>query len=280
MRCPLAVLALAALASVALAEEPAAAPKPYAIGDTVADFTAKDVDGADVSLASLRDVTPEKALAAVTAAATAYGAKDAKASAPPPGAADPIDGLAGVKSADGAVDPAKRVEFLKAAGKPFGLVAGKKTSEAVKTLGDVAKWIAGSGSAPLVLMVWSPKCPVVAMYGDRIADLFADTGARLVPIAPNVTDSDDEIRDFLATHAYPVRVLVDRDQKLTDLLGANHTPHSFLLDAKNTLRYAGTIDDDPLGEKGDARQEWLKTAIDVVGSGHGKIRVLMTAPEG
>src|SRR5437870_8706737 len=107
-----ALVAMSALSFVsfeARADSPAR-PKPYAVGDTVADFAGKDLEGTDVSLASFRAIPPEKATAAVTAAAAKFGAKDAKPE-------DPIDGLPGVKK-DGAVDPALRLAFVQEAGKP------------------------------------------------------------------------------------------------------------------------------------------------------------------
>jgi hypothetical protein len=264
----LALASLLALAPVASAD----APKPYAVGDTVQDFAARDVDGKDVSLAALRAISPEQAMEAAKAAAAAFGGKDAKAETA-------IDDLAGVKK-DGAVDPALRLAYLKAAGRPFGLVACPKVSDGVKTLADVAKWITDSAGGPLVLVVWSAKCPMVKLYAARLSALLADTGARVLPLAANVTENDDEIKEALAKSGDPYRVVVDREQKVCDLLGGKKTPHVFLLDGKNVLRYAGAIDDDPNEEKGAAKQEWLKQAIQVVAAGKGTIKVLQTAPEG
>src|SRR5262245_58573233 len=142
-------LALALSAPAFAAED--AHPKPYAIGDAVADFTLKDMDGKEFTLSAARSMTADKALAAVKAAAKAAGAADAK----PEDATDALPGLKG----EGGVDASKRLEWIRGLGFEQGLVPGEAAAAKLKTLGDAAKWLEASATAPIVLMCWKAGCP-------------------------------------------------------------------------------------------------------------------------
>ena len=58
-------------------------------------------------------------------------------------------------------------------------------------------------------------------------------------------------------------VLLDRDAKVADLFGGRRTPHTFVLDDKSVLRYAGAVDSDAAGTEGaEKRANWLQDALD------------------
>jgi hypothetical protein len=273
MSAPSRLPALAVLGAAFAAVLPASAdaPKPaYHVGDAVSGVAAKDVEGRDWSLAAARDLTDETALEAVRTAAADYGAKpDAKAG-------DALGELSGLKDASGAPDPALRLELARKIGRPFGLFPSEKVVEGWKTLGDAAAWVRGSATAPIVLMWWSPKCPTSARYEERIAEIFAQTGARVFPVASNHGDDDASIKTYLETKGIPYRVLIDRQGALADRFGAKRTPHCFLLDEKDTLRYSGQIDDDR--DEGQ-RADWLLAAVRAVADGR-QPDVLVTSPKG
>ena len=263
--------ALVAITAVGGSSALAADPRPpaYAIGAQVADFEATDTDGKAFSLAAARAVSAEQAHAAVLAAAKERGATDA---AKP---ADPIDGLPGLKKGD-ALDADARLAFVRAVGRPYGLMPDAKAAVGFATLGDLEKWVADAAKAPIVLVFWSPKCPAVKLYRDRVDALFAETGARLYLVASNHTDALADLKAAADAEGY--RVLVDADARVADLFAAKRTPHAFVLDPKDVLRYSGAIDDDPTGQAG-ATALWLKDAV--VAARDGKATdVLMTAPKG
>ena len=73
---------------------------------------------------------------------------------------------------------------------------------------------------------------------------------------------------------------LDHEQKITDVLGGRRTPHAFVLDGKNALRYAGTVDNDAAQEKEEAaRVSYLKNALESVKSAS-DVEILMTSPVG
>ncbi len=72
------------------------------------------------------------------------------------------------------------------------------------------------------------------------------------------------IRKHLAEKKMNFPVYIDRGNKLADLFDAQHTPHCFVIDAKGVLRYMGGLDDDPMGNKGEATKSYVRDAIDAL----------------
>jgi thiol-disulfide isomerase/thioredoxin len=77
--------------------------------------------------------------------------------------------------------------------------------------------------------------------------------------------------------AYPI--IVDRGNKISDLLGGRTTPHCFVIDKKGVIVYAGGLDDDPKGDKGEAAKTYVRDAIDAVLAGT-DIKVKESKPYG
>ncbi len=250
----------------------APAQKPLALSEVVPALEAKDLDGGAWRLADARLVTPETALEGVLAAARKLGATDPKAT-------DEIGSSPAFKAGD-AKDPAKVAALARAAGGPLGLVADEATVTGWKTFADAAAWVAAGAKAPLVLVCWSPACPTSKMYESRLVEVATRTGARMILIASNATDSEEASRARVAEVKLPFRVLVDADQRLTDMLGGRKTPHVFVLDATGALRYAGGIDDDAASTKeADKRVSWLRNAVVSLTEGRAP-DVLLTTPKG
>ncbi len=64
-------------------------------------------------------------------------------------------------------------------------------------------------------------------------------------------------------------VLIDEDGAVGHLYGAEKTPHMYLIDAEGTLRYAGALDNAPIGEV-DGEGEltpYFQDAIDQLSAG-------------
>jgi peroxiredoxin len=270
MRTRIAIL-VAALGAAALPAFAADPKKPeFQIGDAVPEAATKDTEGGTWSLADARSVTAEKALEAVRKVAAGYGAAGTAA------ADTALDSLSGLKASDGTPDAAKRMEMAKKAGRPFGLLPSEETVAGWKTLGDVAGWVAGGAQSPIVLVWWSPKCPTSTRYEERVYAIARETGARFFAVASNQNDDDASIAAYVQGKGYPFRVLADREGALADRFGAKRTPHVFVLDEKNVLRYSGQIDDDADGE---SRANWLRDAVRAIADGQ-PVNVLVTAPKG
>jgi thiol-disulfide isomerase/thioredoxin len=265
-----AALAASSLAA-ARADEGTTKPEraPVAIGKELPDFETKDLQGKPFRLSTARTIDAAAAFAAVAAAAKAHGAKE-------PQREDALESIEGLK------DPEERAAALQVAATEYGLIVGAEAAAGWKTLGDVADWISASAEAPIVLLVWSPKCPTSRAYEPRILEIAGATGARLYPLASNGKgETDEEAKAFLEAQGLPYRVLLDREQVVCDRLGGTKTPHAFVIDKQNRLRYAGAIDDDPMMEQEDAaaRRNYLREAIERLKAG-GVPDVWMTAPKG
>lgn len=79
-------------------------------------------------------------------------------------------------------------------------------------------------------------------------------------------DSYSAMKKYAQAQSYTVPYLVDKDSKLADAFGANHTPEIFLFDKTNKLVYKGAMNDNP-GSPQDAKEMYIFSAIDAVVAG-------------
>lgn len=75
------------------------------------------------------------------------------------------------------------------------------------------------------------------------------------------------------------RIFADHGNVLSDLFQARSTPHCFVIDKKGTLAYAGALDDDLSGAKGDKATVYVRDAADALLAGK-DIAVKETKPYG
>lgn len=258
----LALLLPLAAAPLARAGDEPAAPAPYAVGATVADFSGPALGGGTISLADLA-VTPEKAREAVLAAVQKV-APDAKVEM-----TTAIDDVPGLKDEEGEVDTDRRAELVAAAGLPFGLVAGEERAEGAKTLQDLLDWIVGAKDWPIVVMAWASGCDTCKrVYNDKVNEIAGRDEMRLLVLACHPYDTVDLMKTRIDLSGYVWRVLLDPDQKVSRLFGATRTPDVFLLDQGHVLRYRGAVDADPdvpLDDEG--AKEYLRQAVRAVREG-------------
>jgi peroxiredoxin len=103
---------------------------------------------------------------------------------------------------------------------------------------------------------------VVRGYNDRMNQLALDykaKGINVVGINANVTETAEIVKEHSAlTYKFPV--LVDKDGKLTEKVGASHTPEAYFFDGKNVLLYRGAIDDDRSGK--NVTESYVRNAFD------------------
>ena len=121
-----------------------------------------------------------------------------------------------------------------------------------------------------VLLVTCNHCPSVIAWNPRlraVADDYAARGVRFLAINPNdaeryPADSLDAMRRFAHEQDWPMPYLHDEAQDAARALGAERTPHVYVLDGEQRLAYRGAPDGDHQDPGQDAR--WLRDALDAV----------------
>jgi peroxiredoxin len=129
---------------------------------------------------------------------------------------------------------------------------------------------AAEAPAATVLVVTCNHCPYVIAWNPRLrkaAEDYADRGVRFLGINANdaaryPADSLDAMRRFVREQSWPFPYLHDEDQSVARALGAEVTPHVFVLDDEHRLVYRGAPDGDHQDPSRDA--EWLRAALDAV----------------
>jgi peroxiredoxin len=135
----------------------------------------------------------------------------------------------------------------------------------------------GVHSAPLdeappatVLTVTCLHCPYVIAWNPRlraVAEEYAPRGVRFLGIHSNdasryPADSLDHMRRFVREQDWPYPFLHDESQEVARALGAQVTPHVYVLDGEQRLAYRGAPDADHRDPSQDAA--WLREALDAV----------------
>jgi thiol-disulfide isomerase/thioredoxin len=138
----------------------------------------------------------------------------------------------------------------------------------------------GAHSAPAdpappatVLVVTCNHCPYVIAWNPRlraVAEEYAPRGVRILAINANdasryPADSPAAMARFVRDQDWPIPYLYDESQDVARALGAQVTPHVFVLDADQRLRYRGAPDADHQDPSQDAR--YLRDALDAVLAG-------------
>lgn len=124
----------------------------------------------------------------------------------------------------------------------------------------------------IVVAFLGTECPLARHYGrklGRLSEEYGDQGVVFLGIAPNVQDSLTEVAAYANKYDIPFPILLDPQQKVTDLFGAERTPEVFVLDQHRVVRYQGRIDDQ-YGisiQKADAKQSEMLVAIDALLAG-------------
>jgi len=124
-----------------------------------------------------------------------------------------------------------------------------------------------------VLVVTCNHCPYVIAWNPRlraVAEDYGPRGVRFLAINANdaarfPADSPDAMARFVHDQHWPIPYLHDESQAVARALDAQVTPHVFVLDGEQRLRYRGAPDAD----HGDESQGaiWLRDALDAVLAG-------------
>jgi peroxiredoxin len=121
-----------------------------------------------------------------------------------------------------------------------------------------------------VLVVTCQHCPYVIAWNPRLraaAEEYAPRGVRFLGIHANdatryPADSLDHMRRFVREQDWPYPFLRDESQDVAHALGAEVTPHVFVLDGEQRLVYRGAPDADHRDPAQGAA--WLRGALDAV----------------
>jgi peroxiredoxin len=127
--------------------------------------------------------------------------------------------------------------------------------------------------AATVIVVTCNHCPYVVAWNPRlraVAEDYAPGGVRFLAINANdhtrhPADSPERMAQFVRDQAWPIPYLYDATQEVAAALGAQVTPHVFVLDAAHRLAYRGAPDGDHTDPAQDAG--WLRAALDAVLAG-------------
>ncbi|HQE34605.1 MAG TPA: thioredoxin family protein [Flavobacterium alvei] len=117
-------------------------------------------------------------------------------------------------------------------------------------------------------------CPFAVKYEDRINDLskkYKSKGYILLAINPNdpalePTDSYELMKVRAKEKGFAFPYLFDDGQKIYPQYGATKTPHVFLLDKNQIVKYMGAIDDN-VDSAADVKEKYLENAIAALESG-------------
>ena len=124
-----------------------------------------------------------------------------------------------------------------------------------------------------VLVVTCNHCPYVIVWNSclcAVAEEYAPRGVRFLAINANdakryPADSPAAMARFVRDQSWPIPYLYDESQDVAKALGAQVTPHVFVLDGDQRLRYRGAPNADHQDPSQDAR--YLRDALDAVLAG-------------
>jgi len=96
----------------------------------------------------------------------------------------------------------------------------------------------------VVLNFWSAECPWSARADETLKNMADEWGSEVIilTIAPNANESKDLIQQSAQNRAISP-ILVDPNQQVARLFGAQITPQVYVIDPQGHLRYQGAFDD-------------------------------------
>lgn len=167
--------------------------------------------------------------------------------------------------------------FLVSAGTPNkGYVPGDKATDfKLKSVDGKMYSMSDYKKAKGFIVVFTCNhCPFAKKYEDRINDLakkYKSKGYILLAINPNdpaeePADSFDLMKVRAKEKGFVFPYLFDDGQKIYPQYGATKTPHVFLLDKNQIVKYIGAIDDN-VDDANDVKVKYLENAIAALESG-------------
>lgn len=131
----------------------------------------------------------------------------------------------------------------------------------------------------VLIHFWSTTCPYEEVADPKVVELEKRWKDQkdVVILAINAnsteigatppTDGYAKVKEHAKKKGFTHRIIADHGNKLADLFKAQSTPHCYVLDRKGTLVYAGGLDDDPKGDKGEATKQYARDAVEAALAG-------------
>ena len=137
----------------------------------------------------------------------------------------------------------------------------------------------------IVVLEWfSEECPVVQRHYEadtmnKTFDKYKDKD--VVWLAVNSSSGNKAETNKKSAERWSIErpILGDADGKVGKMYGAKTTPHMFVIDKQGVLVYAGAIDDDMSGRKGDKAVNYVAKALDELLAGE-SVSTAETRPYG
>lgn len=147
-----------------------------------------------------------------------------------------------------------------------------------------------------VVHFWSDRCPaerhanpifkkMEEQYAANADVVMIGIASNQNELGPKPGEGDDfsefygDLRKKRDEVGYRHTILADHGNVVSDLFQARSTPHCYVLDQKGVIRYAGALDDDPRGSKGDEATNYVANAVSAILAGR-ELEVTETKPYG
>jgi peroxiredoxin len=120
------------------------------------------------------------------------------------------------------------------------------------------------GGRVVIVNFWSAECPHTARTDQELRAYLQGWGGEvmLLPVASNANESAQQIAQA-AHERLLTTVLHDAHQLVADLYGAQTTPHFFVIDPGQMLRYQGAFDNVTFRRRKPS-QNYLQAAVDAI----------------
>jgi thiol-disulfide isomerase/thioredoxin len=105
--------------------------------------------------------------------------------------------------------------------------------------------ISTTGKVTAVLFI-ATQCPVSNDYNTRMEAIYKDyapRGVQFVFLNANSSEPPAEIEKHAHDNGFSFKVLKDDGSAMADVVGAQFTPETYVVDAKGVIVYHGRIDD-------------------------------------
>jgi len=137
----------------------------------------------------------------------------------------------------------------------------------------------------IVVLEWlNPDCPFVQRHYKSntmtsLASNYSDNGVVWLAINSTHTMNKDDDKKWIEKYGLQYPILDDSSGNVGKLYGAKTTPNMFIIDKSGALIYAGAIDDDPDGSKGENKVNYVEKALNEVIAGNA-VSISETKPYG
>lgn len=125
----------------------------------------------------------------------------------------------------------------------------------------------------IVVLEWvNPNCPFVkrhyqAKTMSTLADEFAGKGVAWVAINSTKDATNDFNKAWVSQNSLAYPILNDSAGTVGHAYGAKTTPDMFIINKDGILVYSGGIDNDPDGDKGSAKVNYVNKALSELTAG-------------